>query len=450
MHPYNYVQVYNKLRSVLSAEELSLFAKPEVNPDFTSWLAAITGGVEVYALSAVSEAERDAVADILEELKAKVSKKISAVPDYAHMAASFFMVPGQGHIRVMRTERGRYLPLLTAWACQHIDAVSAVDPLSRFLQKPRVTTDVVDILVQYTNGNNAGNKFFFIDFLDHETREKTNDEGIFRRGRGKLGTSFTAYDKKGGERVWEKEFVVTQGGSYIYRVPLLVNCTVRITDQKDAPVPGAALLFTASDGEKEYQSDGSGAIKIEDAEAGTGLKVTEKDNEGNTKTYSITSEDPQEFVFTIKRPYTLSPVIKVVDKNNDLLPGYKLVHELTNTEMVANGAGEIKFNSIEEGTVIGLYNPQNMINRMQYLVNDEGPFMFRVEEPEVKMVKVRLVDHKRNPMKNIAIDFLYGGKVQSGITNEAGFCVLPYDGFTHGEKVKVRAHLSADARKYKN
>ncbi|HMD01143.1 MAG TPA: hypothetical protein VKH37_13365, partial [Ferruginibacter sp.] len=379
--------------------------------------------------------------------KDRITAKLSGIKELQNVATHIFTVPESSDIKAVN-QNDEWTPVLVQWGCTSNTVTSNIDPLSTLLFRPRNTTDLVSINVLYTNGEVAADKQFYIDYNGRQSKEKTNSDGIYHRGRCKIGTSLDAFEIVNNERAYVHHFTVTKGGTYQAIFPFLTSANVTVVDQKNIPLPNAKILVTVNDVETEYTVNEAGMIRLENLEAGKDVLI--KDAEGGSGKQYAVAKDNNEFVFQVVLHQYAPVTITVVDHQNIPQANYSMVVEQggATKEYMTDENGTIRLSKVMVESMVKASSVAPPQNVMSWQVAEKDNNFIYMLGP-AKEVRVRLVDRKDKPMPGIKIDFTYNGKTQTMTTNESGVCILPHSSFVDKEKVKVFIHMPKKEKKKK-
>ena len=439
LHPLNYTQLHNKLKTVLDPKELQLFARPDITTDTTSWTADIKGQGKMLNFDQLPEEEMDNVADQLEQLKESVTQKLSDIKGLEQVAKHLFTVPEPKDIKAIFIDEV-WAPLLTQWACSSNISTSKIDPLSTLLFRPRNNTDHVSVKVMYTNGEMAENKEFYVEYNGKESRESANAQGIYNRGRCKLNTTLSLFELINGNRTHLQQLSVKKGAAYVVYFPLLTKGIVTVLDQHEKPLAGEKIFITTDNAELEYTTDDQGNILLDYIEVGKQVQVKDTVDESNIQQYDVKKEG-NDYIFHVVRTAYLPVTVTVQNSFGENQPGYQLVIERngqTASTHTADAHGQIIFNKVPEGSQLKVSTVNQLKTEVYTVAANNNQYIFQL--PAEKEVSVKFIDKKNKPVPGIKVDFKYNGITRSMTTDEKGVCILPYDSFVDREKVKVIAH----------
>lgn len=454
----DYSQQHALLKNVLGANA-DFFASPARYSDTTRWFLEGNAGLafdEVLDFATLSNEDKDSIADYIEAKKAKISSVLSQEGAFKNNYEQLFLVPSENSIKVIRTNEG-LKAILTEWACKSAETVSTIDPVGFAITRPRLTTANVLIEVFYTNGEPATDKVFYIEYLGRNTREKTNGDAVYNRGRCKLASTFVVYDKEGDKTVYPQKFEVKPEGDYKVYLPLFVEGLIKVVDQRNRPVLDALLELDIDGVKTEQASESAGTIALDKLEVGKSICMTEKGNPDNTQTHTIEKEG-NTFILKVFRPIMLANTLKVINQKDEVQAGYPVIVAYNEQEnkYVTNEEGLVTLDDLEVGKQVKIIDQNKIDNFQTYIIQEEcEQFVLRITTPEAKFVTVRLLGYKGEPLPNIPIDFEYAAKTQTLTTSngepteDQGKCVFPYGDFQDGEKVKATVHLPAKPKKNK-
>jgi len=453
----NYTQLYNKLKTILPEELYSFFARPDVFTNHTNW-SCESKPLKVLTFDKLSDEDKDEICDSVEFKKQKISELLINDSEFKTIVDKIFKIPSEKDVYILKTEY-EIVPIITQWGCDSNDVKSTVDALSHIISRPRTNSAKVIIEIFYTDGSKAIAKPFFIEYKGAEGKEKTNNEGIYNRGRCKLNTTFKVYDIVDGEKKYFHEFTVLENVKYIVNFPLFVPLTIKVVNQNNLPMSNIPVIINYDGTENTQISDKVGFIHLTNFEVGKNVIIKEKDDTNNTVEHKIVKEK-NVVILKIFRPILTTGNVKVVDDENNLLLNYPITIEYNGTEKdySTTASGILLLKDIEVGRNIKIVDKNNLSNFKEYLISEtdnefiltiikEKPIVIPPKEP--KFIKVRLIDHKDKPIIKTKIDFDYKGEKMTIETDENGICELPADNFKDKDRIKAIIHLVKEKSKKK-
>ncbi|QDK77740.1 hypothetical protein EXU85_03665 [Spirosoma sp. KCTC 42546] len=451
LSPRNYTQIYNRLKTLLSAEQLALFARPEKLGDTMQWSSELPGNsTDIIALSALSEADKDQVADMLEEQKAAISGILSANSEFESILNQLFSVPETSAIKVLRTDQA-LVPILTQWGCRLNESDTQTDPVTTLINKPRINSAPVVVSFFYTDGSPATAKEFYIEYLNRESKERTSKEGQYNRGRCKLNSQFTIYDLVDGQQAYKHEFTVSPDGTYVVRFPYLTSATIQVVDQKNRPLADVAVDITVDGQSSTHASDKVGLIQLAKVEAGKPISITEQANPNNNQQHQLAREQNR-YTLQVYRPIWANASLKVVDQNGIPQVDYSVVYTDGNEsrEGITGSDGALQLGQFEEGKAIKVW-PKNKPDAAQTHAIQEGTneFILTIHKDPPKFVKVTLLGYDGKPIPGINMGLKHASQSEQVITDEVGTSTLPFEWFTDKKKVKATGNVKSKNKKGK-
>ena len=449
LHPLNYTQLYHRLKTLLNPEEIRVFGKPDSFGDTTSWSADTGEDGRVRDTAQLSSEQNDELADRLENLKMSILSKAANIPELAKKAHQLFTIPASTALKAVVSGNDVY-PLLIQWGCQSNRVQSTIDPLSTFLSRPRSNSAQVSIALEYTTGGPIADRNFYLEYNGRESREKANGEGLYHRGRCKIGSQLEVYDRVDNEVRYAHRFTVTPDGTYTVRFPRLIAIRVQMLDQERRPLASEPVQLGTPGTLADYTTDADGFVSLPYWEAGTELEMRDGQNPDAAETV-LPQSDGEIIPFVVRRGYTEDATVDVVDENGAPCAHYTLeLQAASGKRMVqADSKGGLRLQGLPAGETIRLSNPANESNHSEYTVQRPGPnhFVFTVRTEPVKLVTVRLLDRKKKPLPNVEIRFTYKGGTNTAVTDASGAVQLPQGSFVDGETVNAKFELPKKERK---
>jgi len=443
LHPLNYTQLYNKLRSALSSSDMQMFARPDVLPGTTSWSTTSDVRGKIINFSMLTDAEKDELADKIELLKNSIYNQLAGSKDFVTILPHLFTVPGETNIKAIFQYNSLH-PIFTQWACTSALVKSNIDPLSTFLMRPRLNSDIVSVEFSYHTGQPATELPFRVIYNGSEAAAKTDTAGVYHRGRCKLGSVLEFIYEKHGSQMYRQEIEVVKNGQYKIVLPLLAPVNIVVIDQYGDRVASMKTGFRQGDTNIIFETDENGCFSPGELKVGDEFVLTDLMDKSSTTSFS-TRDAQNDFVFKIHRTKFGDCIITVTDEKGLIYTEYGIqVKEKENEkEFYTNEKGVVDVGTYAEETVLLVSSKANGWIKSEYTVkNEKNEWVFVVPREQVKFVKIRLIDSKKNPLTNVKMDLTIGGKKQAVETNEEGFCIVPYSDFKDKEKVKAFIHAT--------
>jgi hypothetical protein len=450
LSPLNYLQLFNKLKSILSADELLLFAKPQVFSDTTSWETSIEKQGIITSQDALDEAQKDALADYFDNYQNSILSKLKVMPDMQKVAEHLFKVPNTNNIKAL-ISGDQVFPVLTNWACLESNVTSTADALTMFKSRPRVTSDLVILSIKYHTGAIADNKTFYISYLNKSSTEKTNNDGEYNRGRCKIGSELIVYEEVNGMPTSYHNFIIEKGADYNIVFPLLANVVVQVKDQHNKPLAQFEIITITNDVITNFTTDKDGFINLGGLRVDDNVEMKTTIENTAIRNYTVKDED-NKFLFIVEQQYFTESTIKIVNENNEIQKGYELMVEYkgNNQKYISNEEGEIFLEKLLENEVLKVINPKNIENKNVFTINEaatNNEFLFQLIDLPERMIVFKLIDKSKKSIANIPVEFTFKGGKHNAITNEEGICLLPQGSFVNKEKVRVFLDIPKKVKK---
>lgn len=450
--PSNYTQVYNKLQTLLSKEEHSFFARPDVVSNQIKWSSDVETSKPIRSFQNLSAEEKDEVADYLEKQEKNIKASLKNNTDFKKFLDNLFLVPSEESIKVISTEKG-LIAILTEWGSVSNTSISEINPVSMLIKRPRSTTSRVVVKILYTDGTVASDKTFYYSYAGgNEIASRANQEGIRDFGRFKIGSEFKVLDKVNGLSVNEHIFTVSNEEEYIVHFPLYTKATLKVIDQKDRIVTDFEVGIKAENNQNFYTTDARGIIELDNLEVGKQITAFEKNKPEKTQTYTLERED-NNFALRIFQEISVSLIVEVLDENDEIQFHYPVLIEYngTETEYSTESDGKIRLSSLEENKTVRIIDKNKIDNFVTHTLEEgKNKIQLKIIKPQKKFVRITLINHKDEPIPAIPIDFTYTKETASRTTDEKGVCVLAHEDLVDGEKIKTKIYLSKPSKKDKD
>jgi hypothetical protein len=450
--PSNYTQVYNKLQTLLSKEQQSFFARPDIVSSRIKWSSDIETSKPIRSFQSLSAEEKDEVADYLEKQEKSIKASLKNDNEIKRFLDNLFLIPSEASIKVITTEKG-LIAVLTEWGSVSNTSTSEINPVSMLINRPRSTTSRVVVKILYTDGTVASDKVFYYRYAaGNEIPSRANQDGIRDFGRFKIGSEFKIFDKVNGLPVNEHTFTVSNDDEYLVYFPLYTKATLKVIDQKDRIVSDLEVGIKTENNQNFYKTDARGVIELDNLEVGKQITAFEKGKSENVQTYTIEKED-NNFVLRVFQEVSVSLIVEVLDEENEIQFHYPVLIEYngTETEYDTQAAGEIRLSSLEENKTVRIIDKNKIDNFVTHTLQEgKNKVQLKIIKPQKQFVRVLLINHKDEPIPAIPIDFAYQKETVSKTTDEKGICVLAHEDLVDGEKIKTKIYLSNPSKKDKD
>ncbi len=459
----DYKVLHNKLTMLLKNHpKLQMFLSiPDINSQKNRWFFESKDytSADVLSYSQFTDEEKDTIIDDIETKIKAMKDVLSKDNELRSMLDRFFKIPSLESVFAIKTDNGLET-ILTQWGCESSEIYSEVSTLSQLINLPRNTTAKVIIETFYVDGSRALDKNFFIEYLGRETKEKSNRDGSYDRGRCKIGSTFQVYDKVNDKPVYVHNFEVKANQSYKVEFPLFSDAVIKVVNQKKKPIQNAKISTTFEGDTQEHLTNLSGSIELKNLEIGKILNVLEVNNPTNSQQYTIQKEKNQ-IILVIDQEFFEEGDIRIINQDEGLESYYPFIVEYNNEKKEYNTDenGVFHLTDLKEGNEITIIDKKNIANIATYRITEgNNDFVLKIKKPEKKFVNVKLVNHKNEPMPNIPIDFKYNEKdkdkdkvwEKNVQMNQNGECSFPYEDFEDKKWVRASVHLPKKNKKKNN
>jgi hypothetical protein len=284
---------------------------------------------------------------------------------------------------------------------------------------------------------------------DGEEKEFASDsEGIVLLNRLETPTVITVTDAA--DKYNYRDFAVdVNGGEFVFplELPVIITPNIKVINRKDkTPVGAYPLKVKIGDNEQKLHSNREGVIALAGVEQGGKILVTDANDCYNNAEFTVDINNA-ELIFPVELPEIMELRIKVVNRNDEEPVGaYPLKVKIGNNEqeeLFSNRDGIILLNLLEKDAKLSIVDGNNPYNNVEFTI-DAGmvEYIFPIELPEKKMVKIKLVTKRKEVVPNHIIDVIINGEHHKKTTDSEGKISLPASLFTHGQKVKVEVPIT--------
>ncbi len=433
----NYANIYARLVLELPESESSLFAKILLRGDGAEWVADDNHAYIPYA--SASPEEKELIAICLEEKKQAVLKKLHSLS----YSSDLLTIPSTEQI-FFTNEAGVVNVKLTQWGFKLPKSKDDIDTISALIAKPRsLVQSMVVVLIRYSDGLPAANESFNLQLFGSTVPFKTNEEGRFNVGQLINGKPFAISDNRGNE----KSFTVDPSVElYEIELPLYTNYDITVNNQEGTPCANFRLVV---DG-KPMTTDNDGKLSFKDVLLTPRLAVEAIHEETSHKeTYTLDrDEEKNHFKFIYSEKFFSSLDVQVRYEDGEGLPHFRL--KVGNDEYETDEYGRLHLDGIEAGTTIRVADASECNNYVDVELQrgDNTAEIVLQREPE-KMVRIHIVDKKRNPVQNQVVKLHCKSGDFEGTTDVDGNLFFPVTQFADGEKIKITCPVTGRRMKLK-
>jgi len=443
LQPLNYTQLYNKLKTILSSEEMLLFSRPDIYDASTNWSADLPAGytrAQLQLYTGMSSQDRTNVEEKISNLKESITRKLSSNKDLSGIAETFFKIPSEEDIYVLNIG-GVYIPIFTRWGCSLVNVPLDTNPLSKVLDKFNLPTSEVTLSFRYSNGRIASEYLFFYSFSGKESVQKTDAEGFFKLGKIRSGTSFSVYEIRNNNKGEGFDFVAMEGQMYAVIIPVYTNGSVVVKDQNEKLLGNKTISVLHNGTVNEYMTDADGKILLNGLRVGSDITFSDIQNPAINATHEVKESDAH-FVFTLKQNIPTYVNISVQDSNKTKLANYPILVKIGDTQAIeyrTNADGSIKIDNCVPGSAINITDVNKLDNKIDYVLQEgENDFLlFSDFNPSSQFIRVRLLNHRNEPIPKIPIKINYRNQQTDFVTDKNGEFALPKNNFIDESKVSA-------------
>lgn len=441
---------YNKLETLLTAEEMSLFAKPRNKGPIGTWEYLLSKEQEttITSYDLLTSDEQEAVAYQLEQLKDSILEKISRDGELKVYSIQFFEIPSERAIVQIKRDEGSF-PVLTQWACQLARADTGISTLTKIFKSKAKDRSRVTLSFSYEDDGPLSPTDFAFEYNGPYKKIRPNDKGECNLETFKHGSTINICQYYKGEPCSEQQITVgEQDKVYPVVFPFLTDASVLVVNQKDEPMLGFALQATSKGQQRNFETDNTGRATLHQLEAGQALELSTVNSE-HTEQYQL-QRDGNDFTFKVFQQVTGSFEINVLDRESkEPVPHYavKVIKNGAGISHTSDSQGKIHLSDIEVGTSLLLRDGDDEKKTDTYTYSlDLGKVDFYIDKPEAPNIRVNLINRKKDPVPGASIVF-NGNANLNRQTNDSGFCELDQGSFSDGEKVKAFIELPQNGNK---
>ena len=217
-------------------------------------------------------------------------------------------------------------------------------------------------------------------------------------------------------------------------------------------------------------TDENGLIDLGKVIKGTQLKAYQIVEGKQRFVHDFECDGSEYYIIELPPLQTMNFIVK--DTNGEIQTNYNFTFEYNNKneELTTDENGIIQLEKIKVFTTVNAYHqeddknlyPHDFIceqNKEQYLITIPAPI---IEEPppppppepesviEPNKIKVKLIDHKKRPIKNQEIEFKHKEKEYKLKTDEEGYCLLEIEEIETDEIIKAVVKVQKKKKKKKD
>ena len=440
--------LYSKLRSCLSAEQLSVFARPTVKTNETIWSVDFDGVVT--PLSRCDDETRAEAITQLELRRNQIMDNIEKDAELSPVASKLFVIPAQDQIFCYRDHRQKLVIVMAQWACSRLDGSVTTDVLSFLLGSPLSRRSRAGIRILYSDGTPAGEFPFTFEYNEIVRSLQTDLSGGHDLGFLKIGSEFTITPDSS-DRFPAKTFTVEEGiEKYELIVPRRATLIVKVVGEDEAPVVGSKAELEYEGHTSQLLTGRDGLALQADLEAGKTVRISVPDTVEGVVDYRLSADDN---CVTFKKIGAKIAVLKVITEsaNGIRIPETPFVLRKAGGETVScmtDQSGLYVTEAVQPGesVMIALVNDENAGQYVMEAGDNLVKLVVKSEE-QTNPVSILLIDQQDKPVSGALMKFrLISGDVVK-TTDPDGKTSIPANSFSEGEVVRVTIEPGAELRK---
>lgn len=443
LQPLNYTQLYNKLKTILSAEEMLLFSRPDIYDASTNWSADLPSGYtrsQLQLYSSMVAQDRLNVEQKISQLKESITRKLSTNKDLTAISETFFKIPSDEDIYVFNIG-GINFPIFSRWGCSLVNVPLDTNPLSKVLEKFNLPTSDVTLAFRFSNGRVASEYLFLYSFSGKESVQKTDNEGFFKLGKIRSGTSFSVFEIRNNNKGEGFDFVAMEGQMYSVVIPAYTNRSVVVKDQNEKLLSNKTISVFHNGTLSEYMTDSHGKILLNGLRVGREITFSDIQNPANKATHEVKESDAH-FVFILKQNIPTNVNISVQDSNKTKLANYPILIKIGDAQAIeykTNSDGSFKIENCVPGSAINITDVNKLDNKIDYVLQEgENDFLlFSDFNSSSQFIRVRLLNNRNEPIPKIPVKINYRNQLTDFVTDKNGEFALPKNTFIDESKVSA-------------
>lgn len=444
-----YESLYAKIQEVLNAEEASVFCQIERKRNECLWYGEESWNYR--PLSGLSEEEKFNLSDILAEKKAEVLPKLKTNKVLFPHAEALFSIPSEEDIYQVQKPDGTVGVALSRWAIKLTLSSENADPIIKLINIPKPDHYPVSVAIRYSDGAPFASEPFFFYYQDNSAKRlKTNEKGHFQLGQLKEGRPFVIRQLK--EDSEEQRFIVDKEQS-VYPVifPRYIDFSVLVINQEGTPMVNQEIHLIKSGEERVYRTGEDGEFLVESVLLDNERIELTTFGGDFSQTYPLNIETEQ-LVFRLEEKMFGELTLLVKDQHDKPYGNYlvKVEEDEDTSDYRTNKEGRVELGAVEYKKELSFVDGKDPDNKIDYTVQKGAQeVVLRVDRPVIPPVKVRLLNHKKEPIPAVPLDLRIGESVYQRKTNEEGVSFWDKKIFTDQEKVKLGIRLKTKRGKEK-
>ena len=433
---YNYISAH---LSVDIPEDASLFAKIQMNGNSAQWY--VDGDNAGYRpITNATEEDRIAALQDLKVRKARILQVLQKknVP----YAESLFVIPSEDQIFYSKVN-GEVKALLCQWGFRKRNDPAKHDTISFLLSTVPDPPEPVDVcfIAKGSDGKPLGSLPFKLEWVGVNLQDFiTGEDGSYSLGNMMPGATFSVLDDRGNKF----SFTVSTGVcDYEAVFPVYASLTIKVVNQDGDPKPSYKIAV----GDLEIMTDDQGIYSDNSIELNSDSSVTVFDDTGHREVYKL-ERGENTFTFQVTDQFFSSLIIHTQWSDGEAIPNHKVV--VNGEEKESDQDGNIVLSGLEPGSNYTVYPAENINDRQEIcLARGDNEVLVQKTKIPPKDVRIRLFDHKGNPLRNLHVNFKLASGPCEADTDDEGCIFIPETLFTDKEKVQFSFEYEDPGKKKK-
>ena len=428
----DYLQHYNKLREILGQDKIAFFAVPQFNnQDKISWITELDGNIFSFSKAQDTiENPLDLLAQQANELYLHILKTTSDLQkrlQYIELLDKCLTIESQNDIYLIITPEGQKQFCITRWGSNSKNEIKILNNI--------VDVKKIDIAIQITQNNKPlAQKPVEIKINDTTLPLVSDEQGFVYLKDLELLSEFIVIERDDNKIISQKKFLADKPQfKFEVRSNTVPKVTIKAVDKSGKPLTGVNLEIIYSDKKINLQTNDNGEVELTDIPVGTRIVVNQPITPSRkiTKTFHVASESDKQFTFKGEKISGNYLVIRVLDAKGRAFDGAEMEIKIGEQTIrkTAKENGLIIINDLPLNSEIIIRQIINGLPSYQKKItytgeNKEVTFRSHSEKKQLTQIKIRLLNAKQNPVKNVSIKLINGANWQYAITGDNGLATF--------------------------
>ncbi len=428
-----YQKAYQKLEQILDNEKILFFAQPQQKgEDQISWLTNIEGNIFTFP-KAQETIERPL--ELLEQqANALYMHIIDKIQDsqkrleYINLLDKCLTINSQNDIYLIINTDGKKQFCITGWGSNSKGKINILNSI--------VNAKKTNIKIKITQNNKPlAKKNIEIKLDEDQTLNLISDEhGYVYINDIELLKEFTVIERDATKIIKQRKYIVDRTEfKFEVKSNTIPKVIIKAVDSNGNPLKSTDFVVKIGEKKLNLKTDENGILELSDVPVESQITVYQQISAAKniSKTYKISSDSDVTLKFVGEKLSGNYLIIKVIDANGKPFPGAQMEIKI--------GDRTIRKDSNEQGIVLIQDLPLNTNIQIRQLINGVASYQknmqytgevkevtFKSHETRkiLKEIKVRLLNARNNPVKNVSIKLKNGYDWQFAITDAQGFATF--------------------------